>query len=516
MAIDVTPKHIVAVPYQAWGHARPLINLAARLVKLRNIAVTLLTTSQLYSRAISEIARSFVPGEEEFANRIRVVSLGDSHAFSPDGIGAIFKPAWKKISAGEAVLCAETGVLFDALPVPEASIVDLFAIEPVRVIKKLSGKSIKIYSWVPGATSALFHLFGPENLGGRGDIVAKVEAEVKRTGRRFEDVAAELIFTPKGEVVKVPALPPMFDYEYYPQDFPIPRVMDLGLAIYPYVFETMESCDGAFLITAEPYEPEAVAAVKSWFGKTGRPAYVCGPLLPPSSTTSTANEKQQSTVAVEIQEFLDSTLKNSGEKALLYISLGTLFWPVKTPEQMWVILDVVMERNIPFILSHASPMAIIPEEVREKVKAYGRGLLSPWSPQQTILEHPVTGWYLTHGGHNGVTEAVCAGVPFILWPFGGDQPLNAVHISEQLKVGYELIEVRTGVAGRHTIYGKGRAPVGSIEAIKAEVRDVLTKAYGPDGAEKRQRLVALTRDVTHEWEEGGSALRDVRAFLDTL
>lgn len=55
----------------------------------------------------------------------RVVSLGDSDAFSPDGIGAIFKPAWEKISVGEAVVCAETGSLFDALPVPEASIVDV-------------------------------------------------------------------------------------------------------------------------------------------------------------------------------------------------------------------------------------------------------------------------------------------------------------------------------------------------------------------------------------------------------
>ncbi len=84
----------------------------------------------------------------------------------------------------------------------------------------------------------------------------------------------------------------------------------------------MESCDGAFLITAEPYEPEAVAAVKGWFGKTGRPAYVCGPLLPPTSTTATAKEKQQSTEAVEIQEFLDATLKTSGEKSLLYVCPG--------------------------------------------------------------------------------------------------------------------------------------------------------------------------------------------------
>ncbi|OJT10140.1 UDP-glycosyltransferase 73C1 [Trametes pubescens] len=485
--MSTTPKHIVAFPYQAWGHARPLINLAARLVKLRDITVTLLTTNQFYDRTVSELERSFVPGEEEFANRMRVVSLGDVQTFSPNGIDSIFKSAWEKISVAEAIVCAKAATRFDPLPVPEAIIIDFFAVEPVRAIKKLSGKSTKIFSWVSGGTNAMFYLFGPENLGGRGNVAATVEAEVKRTGRSFEEVVAE---------------------------FPIPK--EVGIAIFPYIFETMESCDGAFLITAEPYEPEAVAAVKGWFGKTGRPAYVCGPLLPPTSTTATAKEKQQSTEAVEIQEFLDATLKTSGEKSLLYISFGSLFWPVKTPEKIWVVLDVVMERGIPFILSHASPMAVVPDDVKEKVKAYGKGLLSSWSPQQTILEHPATGWFLAHGGHNGVTEAVCAGVPFILWPFGGDQPLNAVHISEQLKVGYELIEVRTGPAGLHTIYRNGRTPVGTIEAIKAEVRDVLTKAYGPDGAEKRERLVALTHAVTHEWEEGGGALRDVRAFLDTL
>lgn len=84
----------------------------------------------------------------------------------------------------------------------------------------------------------------------------------------------------------------------------------------------MESCDGALLITAEPYEAEAVAAVKNWYAETGRPAYVCGPLLPPTSATSTAKEKQQSTEAVQIQEFLDTTLKTSGEKSLLYVCLS--------------------------------------------------------------------------------------------------------------------------------------------------------------------------------------------------
>ncbi|KAI0631466.1 UDP-Glycosyltransferase/glycogen phosphorylase [Trametes polyzona] len=514
----MTTPHIVSFPYQAWGHARPLINLSARLVKLRDVNVTLLATNAFYDRIVAELARSFSPGEEDFAKRVRVVSLGDTDSFKFYSIDTEFKALWQKLVAGEAVTCSKTGNTFPPLPKPSAVIADLFAVQPVRAIKEISGNSVKIYTWMCGSTYAMFHLFGPEKLGGHGRVLPKIEAEVKRTGRSFAEVCIDLVLKPKGEVVKVPGLPPMYDYEYHPQDFPIPP--EIGLTIFPYVYETLESTDGAFLITAEPYEPEAVAAAKSWYAETGRPAYVCGPLLPPSSATAVEKEKQQSKEAGEIQEFLDATLKTDGEKSLLYvvmqISFGSLFWPVKTPEKMWAFLDVVMEKNIPFILSHASQMATIPDDVREKVKAYGKGVLSPWSPQQTILEHPATGWFLSHGGHNGVTEAVSAGVPFILWPFGGDQPLNAVHISEQLNIGYELIEVRTGEAGLHPIYRNGRKPVGTLDALKEEACEVLAKAYGPDGEEKRKRLAALTKAVNSQWEEGGAALRDVKAFLESL
>lgn len=83
-------------------------------------------------------------------------------------------------------------------------------------------------------------------------------------------------------------------------------------------------------------------------------------------------------------------------------------------------------------------------------------------------------------------------------------------------MGYELIEVRTGHAGLHTIYRNGRTPKGTIKAVKEEARDVLVKAYGTDGAEKRKRLASLTHAVTREWEEGGAALRDVKTFLESL
>ena len=103
----------------------------------------------------------------------------------------------------------------------------------------------------------------------------------------------------------------------------------------------------------------------------------------------------------------------------------------------------------------------------------------------------------------------------IFWPFGGDQSLNAIHMTDNLNVAYELIEVRTG-PGLHPIYRNGRKPVGTVDAVKAEAREVLAKAFGEDGAQKREKLKALTHALRHEWEEGGSSLRDMTTFLDSL
>ncbi len=103
----------------------------------------------------------------------------------------------------------------------------------------------------------------------------------------------------------------------------------------------------------------------------------------------------------------------------------------------------------------------------------------------------------------------------IIWPFTGDQPLNAVHITDNLQIGYELLEVRTG-PGLKPIYRTGYTPSGTIEAIQAEVREVLAKAFSEDGAKKRARLEELRKKVTTEWEDGGSSKRDVSAFLDSL
>ena len=103
----------------------------------------------------------------------------------------------------------------------------------------------------------------------------------------------------------------------------------------------------------------------------------------------------------------------------------------------------------------------------------------------------------------------------ILWPIAADQPVNAVHLADTLDVAYELIEVGHG-SGLGKIYRTGRTPIGTVDAVKAELREVLDRAFGEDGARKRENLVALRKTLQTAWAEDGDARRDVEAFLDDI
>ncbi len=175
--------------------------------------------------------------------------------------------------------------------------------------------------------------------------------------------------------------------------------------------------------------------MKGWFAETGRPAYVCGPLLPSASKTiAMMYEMDESDSSDEVKWFLDATLARSGEKSLLYVSCPTALTKrgiARFSDAASVTIDIVRfsllagdesgntvgrsrryhgaqhtfrEYNTLLhscsvaadahrakqILSYGSPLAVIPDDMKAKVEAYGRGLLTPWTPQQLVLDHPVS------------------------------------------------------------------------------------------------------------------------------
>ncbi|XP_035523315.1 UDP-glucuronosyltransferase 2A1-like, partial [Morone saxatilis] len=57
--------------------------------------------------------------------------------------------------------------------------------------------------------------------------------------------------------------------------------------------------------------------------------------------------------------------------------------------------------------------------------------LSDWIPQNDLLGHPKTRAFVTHGGTNGLYEAVYHAVPLVGVPLFGDQPDNLARLSRR-------------------------------------------------------------------------------------
>ncbi|XP_005359465.1 UDP-glucuronosyltransferase 2B31-like isoform X2 [Microtus ochrogaster] len=116
----------------------------------------------------------------------------------------------------------------------------------------------------------------------------------------------------------------------------------------------------------------------------------------------------------EIEDFVQS----SGEHGVVVFSLGSMVGAV-TEERANVI---------------AAGLAQIPQKVLwrfegKKPDTLGSNTrLYKWIPQNDLLGHPKTKAFITHGGTNGIYEAIYHGIPVVGIPLFGDQFDNVVHM----------------------------------------------------------------------------------------
>jgi len=212
-----------------------------------------------------------------------------------------------------------------------------------------------------------------------------------------------------------------------------------------------------------------------------------------------------------METFLGDMLVQHGKKSVIFISFGTLYWATVL-EYLDELIEALIEKRAPFILAYASHYAKISEQLAEKIKSSGLGMLTAWSPQQSILNHPATGWFVTHCGFNGITESLASGIPLICWPFGSDQPIGAAHLTENLNVAFELFQVRTG-QGLKPLHRNGLTPKGTREAVGIEIRQTIDLCRSEKGQELRSNAEKFKVKFAKAWEEDGIAKHEMRSFL---
>ena len=86
----------------------------------------------------------------------------------------------------------------------------------------------------------------------------------------------------------------------------------------------------------------------------------------------------------------------------------------------------------------------------------------------------------------------------------------------KLNAGYELLEARSGLALQPMHRLGGKAPEGTVEALRKEVTDILTKARGEDGHARRANAQRLGKQFSEVWEEGGLGWKELQRFVDLL
>lgn len=206
-----------------------------------------------------------------------------------------------------------------------------------------------LFVYQPATAAGIAQVLLPPHLGGSVDDTTKpFTVDERKNGRALST---------KGDVIKTPGLPPMYDWELYPGDIEFfgvkPGVMHetshiflrcglLFMSRFIYVFTTngdraMSECDGILTANCPAFDGEPVlAAMDKWAAESGRLIFNLGPMRPlipgttdmPESSLDAEIAASPPGVGAKVISFLDEMLHAKGRESVVYICLGSMFWYV--------------------------------------------------------------------------------------------------------------------------------------------------------------------------------------------
>ncbi|XP_038615660.1 UDP-glucuronosyltransferase 2A2-like isoform X8 [Tachyglossus aculeatus] len=197
------------------------------------------------------------------------------------------------------------------------------------------------------------------------------------------------------------------------------RVKNMGLAIlFDYIIPQFDSRVWNGLFTEVLGKPttlcETMGKAEMWLIRTYWDFEFPRPYLPNFEFVGGLHCQPAKPLPEEMEAFVQS----SGEHGIVVFSLGSM---VKN----------LTEEKANLI---AAALAQIPQKVLWRYKGKQPATLGPntklydWIPQNDLLGHPKTKAFITHGGTNGIYEAIYHGVPMVGIPMFADQPDNIAHM----------------------------------------------------------------------------------------
>lgn len=215
-------------------------------------------------------------------------------------------------------------------------------------------------------------------------------------------------------------------------------VQDRKNDAYKWVLHHTKNYRLAHGIMVNSFEDLEEGAIKALQELGSPPIYPVGPLVQMDHSSSAADrldcmrwlEDQPRGSVLFISFGSGGTLssKQITELALgLEMSEQRFLWIVRTPN------DESANATFFGIRSKKNPIDFLPEGFIQRTQ--GQGFVVPnWAPQAQILSHGSTGGFMTHCGWNSILESVVSGVPLIAWPLYAEQKMNAVMLTQGLKV----------------------------------------------------------------------------------
>ncbi|KAL4660466.1 UDP-glucuronosyltransferase 2A1-like isoform X1 [Arapaima gigas] len=187
---------------------------------------------------------------------------------------------------------------------------------------------------------------------------------------------------------------------------------------------------------------ETVGKADIWLIRTYWDFEYPRPFLPNFKFVGGLHCKAAKPLPMDMEEFVQS----SGNDGIVVFTLGSMIKNL-TKEKANMIASALGQIPQKVIWRYSGEQ---PETLNSNIRIYD------WLPQNDLLGHPKTKAFITHGGTNGVYEAIYHGVPMVGIPMFADQPDNMVHMHSKgvaVILDFNFMEAKDLVESINTVVG---------------------------------------------------------------